>query len=185
LTFNLTAQLLPPEKTIIYVPQLEVCSYAKPFHVVSLTVGVVIWVIRLVIIILIRNIRSSFNELREALLTFIIGTINLVFVLVFHIGVKNYPLYVRIRIISCVIDLLTGALPVWIFLTYPVYQCYAHHDEYLRDWLGKLNLDGMHDLYQLQGIHGSDTRAASSDKRTTKGGNPEFNYDNKSTTLLV
>ncbi|KAJ1960204.1 hypothetical protein GGI12_003932 [Dipsacomyces acuminosporus] len=178
LVFNLTAQLLPAEKVIKYNPALELCNYADAFKQTCLYVTVAFTVIHAVYVILIRKIKSSFNEFREALVVYATGTFMILVIIVMHIIVPRYPLYRYVRIASATADTIFIISPMWLFLARPVYMCLFNHDEYLATWLQKLSDDGLSKRYKMQeGKEGASTTAYSNmedDSRRLK--DTEYNH---------
>ncbi|KAJ1955768.1 hypothetical protein GGI12_005480, partial [Dipsacomyces acuminosporus] len=150
LTFNLTSTLLPAKMTIGYRPELEACIYNDAMQLTCLSCTFVFWIIYTVYIVLIRNIRSSFNELGEALIVYMAGTSMILVIIVMHVFDAKYPLHRKVRIASATIDSIFIISPMWLFLAKPVYMCLFHHDSYLEEWQQKLANDGLARVYKLQ-----------------------------------
>ncbi|KAJ1959669.1 hypothetical protein GGI12_004218 [Dipsacomyces acuminosporus] len=162
LIFNIASQVISDDRTFKYLPNLEMCTVGRAYHYLCFFVVVVLWTIHTVYMVLIRNIRSSFNEFRESLFIFFGASAMVVELAVLHLGIKGFALHLYARIISAICDTLCIAVPVWILLSYPLYQCLFNHDQYLLEWVQKLKADGMGKLYDRQeGISGSSTSAYS------------------------
>ncbi|KAI8325521.1 hypothetical protein GQ54DRAFT_282883 [Martensiomyces pterosporus] len=150
LVFCVTTQLITGSKTVQYIKQLEVCSYADAFHYTCLSLTWFIWAIYTVYLIKIRNIKSSFNEFRESVVIYIVGFSTIIETTMLHGIVPKYPLHKYIRLISACFDFFTGNIVIWIYLGYPAYMCMFHHEEYLKKWLRKLANDGLSKEYDIK-----------------------------------
>ncbi|KAJ1955633.1 hypothetical protein GGI12_005513 [Dipsacomyces acuminosporus] len=150
LTFCLTATLLPADRTIKYMPELEVCKYADGLQHTCLAATCTFWLLYTVSIILIRNIRSSFNELRESIIVYATGSTMIIVITVLHIVQPKFPLRRNTRIASLVTDMVFICSPIWLLLAKPTYMCFFHYDEYLKKWQQKLVDDGLAKQYELQ-----------------------------------
>ncbi|KAJ1960185.1 hypothetical protein GGI12_003943 [Dipsacomyces acuminosporus] len=150
LSFNIAATAVSPERSVRYIPSLELCSYGRGFHIACIAFAGIFWLIHTIYIFLTRNITSSFNEFRESLIIYLVGIANLIEVLCLHLFVKHYPLYKNIRIISAVFDLLCVCTPVVVLLANPVYKCLFHKHEYYANWVQKVLDDGLQRQYEFE-----------------------------------
>ncbi|KAJ1959358.1 hypothetical protein GGI12_004377, partial [Dipsacomyces acuminosporus] len=101
-------------------------------------------------IVLTRHIKSGFNEFRESLIIYFICTINIIEVIVIHLGIKHYPLYKNVRIVSAVFDFACGSAIIIILLAKPVYMCLFHHNEYYAKWVQQILDDGLARKYDIE-----------------------------------
>ncbi|KAJ1951529.1 hypothetical protein FBU59_000101 [Linderina macrospora] len=147
--YCLAGQLNKDTATIKYIAELEMCKYTLVFHVCSLVLLWAIWLLIALFMFLIRNIQSSFNERRESMMTFIITMVSLLqttFVSLLH---SNSMLTYSVRLSSTWIDFINGNLTIWIIIIYPVYQSLFHRTAYQRQWLAKLENDGLKREYDV------------------------------------
>ncbi|KAJ1959202.1 hypothetical protein GGI12_004459 [Dipsacomyces acuminosporus] len=102
-----------------------------------------------VYMVLIRKIKSSFNEFRESLIIYLVGITIYIDLVVLHVTVKKFPLNKNVRIVTTIFDIINAANPIWVFLAKPIYKCLFHHDEYLKEWLLKLCSDDLINEYAI------------------------------------
>ncbi|KAJ1963124.1 hypothetical protein GGI12_002241 [Dipsacomyces acuminosporus] len=150
LSFNIISQLLPSNMTYRYLADLEMCAVGRAYHIWSFILVLIMWLVHTIYMVLIRSIRSSFNEFRESLFIFFSASGMVVEIAVLHLGIRGFPLHLYARIVSAVCDTLCIITPVWILLSYPLYQCLFNRDKYLREWVQKLQADGMGIFYDRQ-----------------------------------
>ncbi|KAJ1873443.1 hypothetical protein LPJ55_002298 [Coemansia sp. RSA 990] len=149
--FCLVGQLVSPEKTVKYDPEMQLCLHARAFHISSLVLRWIIWVFVVVFMWLVRNIQASFNEVRESLLIVIIALIFLVQNTVFETMDRPVASSKLARNAITWTDFICANLTVWVILTYPVYQSIFHRKSYLRHWRSKLMDEGFKREYGIAG----------------------------------
>ncbi|KAJ1963298.1 hypothetical protein GGI12_002132 [Dipsacomyces acuminosporus] len=150
LSFGIASQLVSAERTIKYLPDLHMCTFGRAYHYVCFAIGLVFWAIYTVYIVLIRNIRSSFNEFRENLVIYIAWTVMQLELMVFRFLKTKFPLRVRARIPSAALDVFFVVLPVWILLGYPTFMCLFRREEYLARWFQRVSDDNLAEFYKRQ-----------------------------------
>ncbi|KAJ1960183.1 hypothetical protein GGI12_003941 [Dipsacomyces acuminosporus] len=150
LIFNSATQVISPEKTIKYLPDLEMCTLDRAYHISCVLPIIALWLIYLVQMFLIRNIRTSFNEFRESLIIFFGASAMVIELVSLHLGVPKFSMYRTVRILCATFDTLCILLPIWTLLGKPLYMCLFRHDEYLEKWLQVLASDGLSKVYKLQ-----------------------------------
>ncbi|KAJ1960354.1 hypothetical protein GGI12_003849 [Dipsacomyces acuminosporus] len=151
LAFDLICYFIPKRMTVRYKKKMEYCKFTQPFVYGTTAIIWMIWAIFTTYIILIRNIKASFNEFRESLVIYFIGSLNIIVTLVFQLGFKKYTLLRSTRFISVTLDVLTATIPIWVLLAKPVFMGLFRHDEYLDEWKAKLVHDHLTKQYELQG----------------------------------
>ncbi|KAJ1937934.1 hypothetical protein EC988_007739, partial [Linderina pennispora] len=147
--YCLAGQLNKDSATIRYIAELEMCKYTLVFHICSLVLLWVIWLLIALYMVLIRNIQSSFNERRESLITFLITMVSLLQTTLVSLLHPHSMLTYGVRLSSTWIDFINGNLTIWIIIIYPVYQSIFHRATYQRQWLTKLENDGLKREYDV------------------------------------
>ncbi|KAJ1958389.1 hypothetical protein GGI12_004748 [Dipsacomyces acuminosporus] len=170
-------------QVIQYNPKIEMCHYNNRFKWTCFYFTIVFTVVYTIYIILIRNIQSSFNELREAIIVYIAGTSMVLIIVIMHLIVDKYPLHRATRISSAAIDTVFIITPMWLLLTKPVYMCLFHRDEYLEKWVQKLADDGLARVYKLQDgqVGGVSTNSYSRMENSRQYMDSEYNHGSEGT----
>ncbi|KAJ1964544.1 hypothetical protein GGI12_001355 [Dipsacomyces acuminosporus] len=185
LAFCITAQLVTPERTIEYVSTLEVCAWKPAFHYSLLALLGVACTVFSIYMLLIRNIRSSFNEFRESLIIYLVGISTYIELVVLHVTVKRFSLNKDIRVITTAFDIVNAANPIWVLLAVPLHKCLFHRDKYLKEWLQKLSSDGLTNEYAIQAMETHLTTASymKMDSSGSKSTNPNHDTTRNVTAL--
>ncbi|KAJ1985496.1 hypothetical protein H4R33_003998, partial [Dimargaris cristalligena] len=117
-----------------------ICTYPGPMQTFMSVVLNYLAAVAIIINILIRNIRKTFNEYRETLLS----TIALVAMAIF-IGVSNWqylPFYSWGRFVTSTVTLLTVHVYFWTMLARPLYAYLFNREAYLVTFKEHLSRDG-------------------------------------------
>ncbi|KAJ1949860.1 hypothetical protein FBU59_000956 [Linderina macrospora] len=149
LIFCITSQLIPDEKTVMYVEELEMCTYVWGFRGACLGLLWLIWLFVFYFVFKIRNIHSSFNERWESIICCTLALGIDLFTTLMHTINPHYPLTLRYRVANTFFDFCMGNMVTLVMIIYPVVQCMFNRDEYKRKWLAKLQADGLRKEYKV------------------------------------
>ncbi|KAJ2828800.1 hypothetical protein FBU31_002834 [Coemansia sp. 'formosensis'] len=149
LTFGIIISALPGRLTVMYVDAIDMCSLTDGYKAAVLSV---IWVTLLIVAWFnwrIRNIKSSFNEVREVTIAGAVVFSILTFTTVLSYAMPAYPLNVRVRILSTSLGHLATALIWWMTMGVPLFMCLTNREGYLKQWIQKLRQDGLQRAYHV------------------------------------
>ncbi|KAI9503848.1 hypothetical protein GGI25_005770 [Coemansia spiralis] len=149
LVYGIVSQVLSARTTIHYMPVLDICYYEPGYKASLFALLWVTWIFVALINWRIRHIKSSFNESREMLAACIAVFAVLIFTTVMHYARPNYPLSVRLRITTTVLDHLATNTVWWLIMAAPLFNCIRRRREYLRMWLATLRSDGLQREYEV------------------------------------
>ncbi|KAI7833610.1 hypothetical protein BX661DRAFT_196139 [Kickxella alabastrina] len=143
------SQTIRPDITTQYVSNLDICQYHKSFQT---TLYAFLWVTVALVMFIhwkIRNIKSSFNESREATITSIIVAFVVTFATVMRYVLPKYPLDIRLRITNTALNHITTNAVWWLIMGVPLYNCLFNRQKYLNHWILKLREDGLQKEYNV------------------------------------
>ncbi|KAI8319894.1 hypothetical protein GQ54DRAFT_299022 [Martensiomyces pterosporus] len=149
--YCLAGQLVPSNVSIHFDSSVQLCVYSPAYQACSLALLWVIWAMIALYVYLIRNIQSSFNELHESLLIFLITLVSLLQTTITPAIHKPLVAKIGVRMSSTWIDFINGNLTIWIVLVHPVYQSVFNRSAYLARWLATLEKDGLKREYEVTG----------------------------------
>ncbi|ORX69404.1 hypothetical protein DL89DRAFT_267638 [Linderina pennispora] len=149
LIFCVTSQLISDEKTVMYVPELEMCTYVWGFRGACLGLLWLIWLFVFYFVFKIRNIHSSFNERWESIICCTLALGIDLFTTLMHTINPHYPLIMRYRVANTFFDFCMGNLVTLVMVFYPVVQCIFNREGYKREWMAKLQADGLRKEYKV------------------------------------
>ncbi|KAJ2399398.1 hypothetical protein GGI23_002681 [Coemansia sp. RSA 2559] len=149
LVVGIVVSALHPSKSVEYVAGLDLCSMDKPLKV---TMFVILWVTDAFTCFVtwkIRNIKSSFRELREMVFSLFI----MITALTINTGIQfahpYYPFDRKYRIVSTVFDTAAVNAIWWGIMAKPLLNCLFRREEYFQEWLATLCEDGLQKEYQV------------------------------------
>ncbi|KAJ1663266.1 hypothetical protein EV178_005156 [Coemansia sp. RSA 1646] len=90
-----------------------------------------------------RNIKSSFNEVREMCFTCIVILASMTTNTAMQFAHPRYPLSRRFRVVSTLFDSVCVNVVWWGIMAKPIFNCLFRRQKYLREWTAKLYDDGM------------------------------------------
>ncbi|KAJ2103678.1 hypothetical protein GGI09_000541 [Coemansia sp. S100] len=149
LVYGVIAQLLGPEKTVEYLPLLDLCYCPKPFRA---ALYVYIWTTWLFVAFVnwhIRGIKSSFNESREMAMSCFFVFAILTFSTALQFAQPNYPFHQTQRLLTTAMDHLGTNLVWWAIMGEPLFNCVFRKKRYLEYWTAKLKKDGLQNAYDI------------------------------------
>ncbi|KAJ1899717.1 hypothetical protein LPJ66_001933 [Kickxella alabastrina] len=142
-------QVLKPKITIYYEEYIDLCVAHLSFKAILF---VFLWLTRAVMIGVfwkIRNIKSSFNERREMMVTRTIIFGALVFMTIVNYVSQFYALQTTLRVLTTVLSHLATNTLWWIIMAVPMYNCIFSRQEYVSQWILKLRKDGLQNEYNI------------------------------------
>ncbi|KAJ2716811.1 hypothetical protein H4R19_000417 [Coemansia spiralis] len=149
IVFGTVLQLLPAEKTMFYVADVDRCRGTWP---VKISIFAFLWVTWVAVAVLswrIRRIKSSFNESRESVIACLAVMVMLVFLSVLHYTKVLSPMRAVFRVLATSIDHLVINAFWWAIMGVPLFNCMFRREKYLDAWLDKLCGDGLHHQYDV------------------------------------
>ncbi|KAI9503846.1 hypothetical protein GGI25_005772 [Coemansia spiralis] len=155
LIFGIIASALKPSQSAEYVPALDICNLAKPFKI---AIFVFMWISYGLLAFItwkLRNIKSSFNEFREMIITCLIIFSSMTFNTAMMFSHPQYPLILRYRIVSTLYDHICTNAVWWCIMAKPVFNCMFRRSIYLQEWLAKLRKDGLQREYRVTNDQGN------------------------------
>ncbi|KAJ2609255.1 hypothetical protein H4S08_004124 [Coemansia sp. RSA 1365] len=153
LIVGMVSSLLPREATVAYFEGVEFCIGNRNLVTTYCSILWCIWAVYMVMIWLLRNIRSSFNEFREMAISLVLLIICTLFnqIILYRFPRFSTSLGWRLALVS--VDQITANYIWWLIMFKPIFNCIFKHDSYLAEWKDKLTADGLRSQY---GIGGSD-----------------------------
>ncbi|KAI7833643.1 hypothetical protein BX661DRAFT_177272 [Kickxella alabastrina] len=97
----------------------------------------------------IRHIKSSFNEIREMLVTSTIMTPVLIYMTNIHYMRPNYLLTGHLRIANTSVQHLMFNIVWWLIMGVLFYKCMFDQEQRLKQWIGKLHRDRLQKEYKV------------------------------------
>ncbi|KAJ1898537.1 hypothetical protein LPJ66_002680 [Kickxella alabastrina] len=138
-----------PAISTVYVSGFDICSYTAGFKAAMFGFLGVTVLIGAISLWKVRSIKSSFNESREMIISYIIMVVALAFAIaVSYIGPK-YTLDVRLRIIFTSLSHFLANILWWLIMGVPMYKCLFDRERYLKKWISKLRKDGLQKEYDI------------------------------------
>ncbi|KAI7833639.1 hypothetical protein BX661DRAFT_63633 [Kickxella alabastrina] len=163
LIYGVVCQVLKPEITVMYLPSIDICKYTRPFKMSLFVFMWLSWVAMMGVFWKIRNIKSSFNEGREMLISCGIIFGALLSATVMNVSRPLYPLSLSLRVITTVLNHFAANALWWIIMAVPMYNCMFNRQEYLNRWILKLRKDGLQNEYDIDpNASGNHSRISSS-----------------------
>ncbi|KAI7833646.1 hypothetical protein BX661DRAFT_177277 [Kickxella alabastrina] len=107
------------------------------------------WAVMIGVFWKIRNIKSSFNERREMMVTCTIIFGALVFMTIMNYTSQFYALKTTLRVVTTVLSHLATNALWWIIMAVPMYNCIFSRQEYVSQWILKLGKDGLQNEYDI------------------------------------
>ncbi|KAI8325300.1 hypothetical protein GQ54DRAFT_254942, partial [Martensiomyces pterosporus] len=147
LTIGTITSLMPKRMTMDYMAGIELCLINKDLINAILTGIWLMWGGFILMLWLLRNIRTSFNEFREVSVSLIVLIASTIFNHVLLQRIPNFPIYLAWRLSLMFIDQFTTNLIWWMIMGKTVYKCMFHYEEYLLQWKHTLLTDGLHSRY--------------------------------------
>ncbi|KAI7833613.1 hypothetical protein BX661DRAFT_63454 [Kickxella alabastrina] len=156
LIFGIVAQVLNPTQTIQYFAPLDICEYNEAFKTSLFVFLWLTWSVMVGVLWKIRNIRSSFNEGREMLVSCIIILIILLCATTMNYMRPLYPLSLSLRVVTTVLNHCATNALWWIIMMVPMYNCIFNRQQYLSRWIQKLREDGLQNEYDIDSNVGNE-----------------------------
>ncbi|KAJ1901434.1 hypothetical protein LPJ66_000803 [Kickxella alabastrina] len=146
---GLILQFLKPAITTQYVGFIDLCEFHNTFLALLF---VFLWLSLFMVVAahwMIRNIKSSFNEGREMMVTCVIMFTVLLTATVVNYSRPQYPLEVYLRIFVTSIDHIATNSLWWLIMGKSLYKCVFYRQRYLDQWIYKLRKDGLQKEYEV------------------------------------
>ncbi|KAJ2746033.1 hypothetical protein GGI20_001660 [Coemansia sp. BCRC 34301] len=141
--------IIPKHLTVDYIEGVEFCIDNPNLVTSYCSVLWFMWCIYFMMMWLLRNVRSSFNEFREMAIS--LGL--LVFCTIFNQAVlycvPRLPTSLSWRLALLSVDQITANYIWWLIMLKPIYKCVFHHDKYLAQWKQKMTADGLRAQYGM------------------------------------
>ncbi|KAJ2699308.1 hypothetical protein H4R19_005542 [Coemansia spiralis] len=144
--------LVPRSLTVDYLEGVELCIVNQNLVTTFCILLWCIWFVYMIMVWLLRNVRSSFNEFMEMAISLLL----LVICTIFNQVVLNYmprlPTSLRWRLALLTVDQVTANYIWWLIMSKPIFNCIFRHDKYLAEWKHKMTLDGLRSQYGMGGV---------------------------------
>ncbi|KAJ2806872.1 hypothetical protein H4R20_001515 [Coemansia guatemalensis] len=151
---GMVSSLIPREFTVAYLEGVEFCIVNQDLVTTYCTILWCIWAVYMVMIWLLRNIRSSFNEFREMAISLLLLITCTLFNQVVLYRFPSLPTSLRWRLALVTVDQVTANYIWWLIMFKPIFNCIFRHDSYLTEWKDKLTSDGLRSQYGMSGSDG-------------------------------
>ncbi|KAJ2078803.1 hypothetical protein H4R24_004227 [Coemansia sp. RSA 988] len=151
---GMVSSLLPREFTVAYLEGVEFCIVNQDLVTTYCAILWCIWAVYMVMIWLLRNIRSSFNEFREMAISLLLLITCTVFNQVILYRFPRLPTSLGWRLALVTVDQITANYIWWLIMFKPIFNCIFRHDSYLVEWKKKLTTDGLRSQYGMSGADG-------------------------------
>ncbi|KAJ1744172.1 hypothetical protein H4R22_000499 [Coemansia sp. RSA 1290] len=138
---------VPRRMSVEYLEGVEFCIVNQHLVTTYCTILWCIWAIYMVMVWLLRNIRSSFNEFREMAVSLLLLVGCTIFNQVLLYTEPLLPTSLRWRLALISVDQLTANYIWWLIMFKPLYNCLFRHDKYLAEWKDKMTFDGLREQY--------------------------------------
>ncbi|KAJ2821711.1 hypothetical protein GGI24_004138 [Coemansia furcata] len=149
LIFILATYIMPRDRTVHYIPLIEMCNMGYTYRAIVQSLLWVTWIINAIINYRLRNITSSFNESREMGVACISVFLLLTFNTVILYAYPMYPTRTSLRVTETLLS-HTLANFLWWFIMYEgIFNCALRRKQYLAQWKDKLVKDGLQKQYQI------------------------------------
>ncbi|KAJ2730640.1 hypothetical protein IW152_005104 [Coemansia sp. BCRC 34962] len=171
LAFGIVTEALPDNVSVYYIDGFDMCNYSYGFQV---AVFVFIWISWVVVAALswrIRNVKSSFNESREAAISCAVVFGVLIFMTALSYTERIYPVSVKLRVLATSLTHFSAVLTWWLPMAVPLYKCLTDRKAYQKQWIFKLRQDGLQRAYHIN--------TASTEGETASSGNSPYLYQCK------
>ncbi|ORX65722.1 hypothetical protein DL89DRAFT_270671 [Linderina pennispora] len=148
IAFSVTVQWLDDSVTVAFIETIEICKFGVAFRYANMGLLAIIWIAIAVAMFKIRNIESSFREVRECVIICVLALYLLVATTVVQVCAPDYALKRGLRAYVTFSDLLVSHACLWIILGQPVYMRVFRKD-YEHRWLQRLTRDGFENEYDV------------------------------------
>ncbi|KAJ1728406.1 hypothetical protein LPJ61_004048 [Coemansia biformis] len=149
---GMIATLVPRKYTVTYIEGVEFCIVNQNLVTAFCILLWCIWAVYMVMVWLLRNVRSSFNEFMEMAISLLL----LVVCTIFNQVVLNYmprlPTSLRWRLALVTVDQITANYIWWLIMFKPIFNCIFRHDKYLAEWKHKMTSDGLRSQYGMSAV---------------------------------
>ncbi|KAJ2769438.1 hypothetical protein IWQ57_003105, partial [Coemansia nantahalensis] len=136
--FCLVSQLISDADTVIYLDAMVACDSSVGYRIAAIAMQWVLWTSVGYLIFRLRNIQSSFNELRESIAIFVVVITLLIESTVTYIHYKYFVLVLEQRIQKTVMDAVCANLIIWLIMAHPVFMSIFYHRSYEQKWIETL-----------------------------------------------
>ncbi|KAJ2159369.1 hypothetical protein GGF46_003072 [Coemansia sp. RSA 552] len=145
LIVGLISTLVPTRFTVDYMEGVQYCIVNQDLVTTYCAILWCIWAVYMVMVWLLRNIHSSFNEFREMAISLLLLVACTIFNQVLIYTVPLLPTKLHWRLALVCMDQITGNYIWWLIMFKPVVNCLFRHDEYLAEH--KMVSDGLRVQY--------------------------------------
>ncbi|KAJ2350874.1 hypothetical protein GGF43_004196 [Coemansia sp. RSA 2618] len=158
LIVGMVSTFVPNGMAVEYIEGIEFCIVNQHLVTTYCTILWCVWTVYMVMVWLLRNIRSSFNEFREMAISLLLLVGCTVFNQVLLYTVPRLPTSLRWRLSLVTVDQVTANYIWWLIMFKPLFNCLFRHDKYLNEWKEKMTFDGLRAQY---GVGITDTELSS------------------------
>ncbi|KAJ2398720.1 hypothetical protein GGI23_003076 [Coemansia sp. RSA 2559] len=148
LGYSIVTQVIPDKLTVGYNSDLEICVRTKGYQYVTVGVMWVNWLIFIIMMVRLRNIPQTFNEIYESLLICALGVAGMVKTSIVHFTHPMYPLILGYRVAETIGDAVICNGVILVIIAYPVIRSVVGSKEYEGEWIMRLRTDGLEDAYE-------------------------------------
>ncbi|KAJ1880624.1 hypothetical protein LPJ57_002137 [Coemansia sp. RSA 486] len=149
LVFLLITYVMPEEKTVHYIPLVQMCNMSYAYRAIVQGLLWATWIVNALINYRLRNITSSFNESREMGVACISVFVLLAFNTVILYTHPLYPTRTVYRVSETLLSHTIANFLWWFIMFRSIYNCAVRRTEYLAEWKQKLFSDGLQKQYQI------------------------------------
>ncbi|KAJ2846836.1 hypothetical protein IWW36_004156 [Coemansia brasiliensis] len=147
MTVGIISTAVPRRMSVEYLEGVEFCIVNQHLVTTYCTILWCIWAVYMVMVWLLRNIRSSFNEFREMAISLLLLVGCTIFNQVLLYTEPRLPTSLRWRLALISVDQTTANYIWWLIMFKPLYNCLFRHDKYLTEWKDKMTFDGLREQY--------------------------------------
>ncbi|KAJ1799001.1 hypothetical protein LPJ59_002129 [Coemansia sp. RSA 2399] len=147
LGYSIATQVMPDKLTVGYNSDLGICVMTNGYQYVTVGVMWVNWLVFIIMMVRLRNIPQSFNEIYESLLICALGVAGMVKTSVIHFTQPAYPLILGYRVAETIGDVIICNGVILVIIGYPVIRSLVRSEEYESKWIMRLRTDGLEDAY--------------------------------------
>ncbi|KAJ2468709.1 hypothetical protein GGI02_003620 [Coemansia sp. RSA 2322] len=141
--------IIPKYLTVDYIEGVEFCIDNPNLVTAYCSVLWFMWCIYFMMMWLLRNVRSSFNEFREMAISLGLLVSCTIFNQAVLYCVPRLPTSLRWRLALLFVDQFTANYIWWLIMLKPMYKCVFFHDKYLIQWKQKMTADGLRAQYGM------------------------------------
>ncbi|KAJ2884462.1 hypothetical protein FB639_001955, partial [Coemansia asiatica] len=146
---GLISTLVPRRMTMLYLESIEFCAVNQDLVTTYSVMLWGMWGVYMVMMWLLRNVRSSFNEFKEMAISLGVLVICTISNQALLYSVPLLPTVLHWRILLVAMDQFTANYIWWLIMLKPLYHCIFNHESYLSYWKQKMTNDGLRAQYGM------------------------------------